>query len=129
MAMQRTARDIMTTNVATTSIFTTVGEIKRLLANNKISGMPVLRQEKVVGIVSQTDILSSPDDAVAESVMTRDVVSVGPDTPIISIAKALAGRDIDRVPVIDTAGNLVGIVSRADLVASIAAESYWRGDS
>ena len=120
--MAKTASDIMTTEVVTTTTSATVAEVVKALAANKISGMPVVSAGEVVGIVSEADILTAAEDATVESVMAYDVVSVGPDADVGEIARTLADWGIKRVPVIDAAGTLVGIVSRADIVAAIAAE-------
>ena len=127
--MVKTASDIMTPRVVTTTASATVAEVAKSLAQNKISGMPVVAEgevpsllNKVVGIISEADILRAPAGAPVESVMSRDVVSVSPDTPVEEIIKRLAERNIKRVPVIDEAGRLVGIVSRADIVVAMAAE-------
>ena len=127
--MAKTARDIMTARVVTTTASATVAEAAKLLTDNGISGMPVVGEgevvgllSKVIGIVSQADIITASKDAPVESVMSREVVSVGPDTPISEVIKSLAQKNIKRVPVIDGAGNLMGIVSRADIVAAMASE-------
>ena len=127
--MEKTARDIMTAKVVTTTASTTVAEVAKTLANNRISGMPVVGEgdvaglvSKVIGIISEADILTALAAASVESVMTREVVSVGPDAPVSEIIKSLAHRNIKRVPVIASAGNLMGIVSRADIVAAMAAD-------
>ncbi len=127
--MVKTASDIMTPRVVTTTASATVAEVAKSLAQNRISGMPVVTEgevrgllNKVVGIISEADILKAPAGAPVESVMSREVVSVSPDTPIEEIIKRLAERNIKRVPVIDEAGRLVGIVSRADIVIAMAAE-------
>ena len=130
MAIQKTAKDIMTTHVVVTTTSATVAEAGGTLAKNKISGMPVLNEDgRMVGILSQTDMLGPAEHAPVAAVMTRDVVSVAPDMPVGKIAKTLADQAINRVPVIDAAGNLVGIVSRADIVAAVAAEWYWSSGS
>ena len=59
--------------------------------------------------------MTGPHSTVAE-VMTRDVVTVGPDTPFKAIAALLAECDISSVPVADPGGVLVGLVSEADLL-------------
>jgi CBS domain-containing protein len=58
--------------------------------------------------------------AVAEEVMTRDVVTVKEDTPLSEVAALLDGRRIKRVPVVRR-GKVVGIVSRADLLRALVA--------
>ena len=97
--MAKTARDIMTARVVTTTASATVAEAAKLLTDNGISGMPVVGEgevvgllSKVIGIVSQADIITASKDAPVESVMSREVVSVGPDTPISEVIKSLAGN-------------------------------------
>ena len=119
--MAKTAQDIMTTEVVTTTTCATVAEVATVLAEKKISGLPVVSEGKVVGIISEADILTAAEDATVETVMACDVVSVGPDTCVTEVAKTLTDKGIKRVPVIDCCGKLVGIVSRADVVAAIAA--------
>lgn len=119
--MAQTARDIMSTQVVTTSPAAMVSEVAAALSANRISGMPVVEAGEVVGIISEADILGADQYAVVESLMVSDVVSVEPDVAVEEVATQLADRGIKRVPVIDSAGNLLGIVSRADIVAAMAA--------
>ena len=58
----------------------------------------------------------------ARELMTRDVVSVPPETPVPAVARLLAERGISAVPVLDQAGALKGIVTEADLVRRLAGE-------
>ena len=51
------------------------------------------------------------------SVMNRDVVTVGPDTPLVDVARQVAAHKIGAVPVVDRRKKLVGIISTSDLVA------------
>jgi CBS domain-containing protein len=51
--------------------------------------------------------------------MTREIVSIGPDTPVGELAEMMESRRIKRLPVLD-GGVLVGVVSRADLMAAVA---------
>ena len=66
----------------------------------------------------------------AAEVMTTEVVSVGPDTPVRDVAALLCARGISGVPVVDADGRVVGIVSEGDLIghAAIVGErrrSWW----
>jgi len=120
VVMALTAKDIMTKRVVTVSPSTTVKELTELLAAKKISGVPVVdEQKRVVGIVTEADVLAHPGAKTVEEIMTKKVISVTPDTPVEEIAKLLAKKKIKRVPVIDK-GKLVGIVSRADIVKAFA---------
>jgi CBS domain-containing protein len=146
------ARDIMTSKVITVTPATLVSEIARLLFERRISALPVLDGDRLVGIVSEADLLHryeigtdcaagadpwwirlfsgdhSPEEYVrsharrARDIMTPDVASVAPDTPLAEIATLLEKRRIKRVPVLD-GRRLVGIVSRSDLVRALASAS------
>lgn len=139
------ARDIMTSKVITVTSATLVSEVARLLFERRISALPVVDGERLVGIVSEADLLHryeigtdcalggdpwwmrlfsadrSPAEYVksharyARDIMTREVATVAPDAPLAAIATLLERRRIKRVPVLDE-GRLVGIVSRSDLV-------------
>jgi CBS-domain-containing membrane protein len=64
---------------------------------------------------------------IARDVMTRDVLSVTPDTPVRKIASLLVKHGIGAVPVIDSSGALIGIVSEGDLIRpDRAAREAWR---
>jgi CBS domain-containing protein len=52
----------------------------------------------------------------AIDVMVRDVVTARPDTDVADAIKLMAERDVSALPVLDTAGNLVGVLSEADLI-------------
>ncbi len=115
----KTAKDIMTTRVVTVKPSTPIADAARLLVRRKISGVPVVDEKdktKVVGILTEADLLAAPSGAktVAE-VMRRRVISVAPDTSVDDIAATLVKRKIKRVPVLD-GGKLVGIVSRIDVL-------------
>ena len=55
----------------------------------------------------------------AGDVMTREVVTIGPDTPVLQIVQLLLSRGISGVPVIDEAGALLGVVSQGDLLRRV----------
>ena len=142
------AKDIMTSKVITVTSATLVSEVARLLFERRISALPVLDGERLAGIVSEADLLHryeigtdcalggdpwwmrlfsadrSPAEYVksharyARDIMTREVATVAPDTPLAAIATLLEKRRIKRVPVLDE-GRLVGIVSRSDLVHAL----------
>lgn len=144
------ARDIMTRNVLTISPEATIREITTILLAFRISGLPVVEDGRVVGIVSQGDLLRrheigtdprnpggswwmrflrgepGPAEYVkshavhAADVMTRDVVSVSEGDSITRIAILFGELRIKRVPVLRDE-QLVGIVTRANLVQAIAA--------
>ncbi len=144
------ASDIMTSPVITASPDTAVRHIAALLFMNRISAVPVVANGKLVGIVSEADLLhrheigtesrrssawwlqllsadSSVSDYVkshatrARDVMTTEVITVAPETPVADIATLLERRRVKRVPVVE-GKRIVGIVSRSNLIQALAAK-------
>jgi CBS domain-containing membrane protein len=137
------ASDVMTKNVFSVNKSTPIEKAAQLMADQGISGVPVVGNEgEVIGIISETDILSqmgskntgSLMDVIthcleskscvalsifkkkAEEVMTSPAITVRAETPVTEIASVMAKDGINRVPVTDGKGKLIGIVSRADIV-------------
>ena len=143
------ARDVMVSPVVTVSESSTVRDVANILIAKHISAVPVVdRAGKLVGIVSEADLihrhevgterpaswwlsLISGESALAaeyvqshttkvEDVMTRDVQTAHPDRPLHEIADLLEEKHIKRVPIVNDGGDLVGIVSRANIVQAVA---------
>jgi CBS domain-containing protein len=111
--------DVMITKVITVTEDQTKQQAARLLAQHRISGLPVVNENNVVaGVVTEYDIISKEGQTVGE-IMTRGVISVTPDTDLEDVSHLLVQERIKRLPVLDR-GRLVGIVSRADLVREVA---------
>jgi CBS domain-containing protein len=114
-------RDIMTSPVISVPVGTTTGQIAETLHRNRISAVPVVDDSgAVVGLVSEFDLLSRTGETAAD-VMTTAVVSVTPETGVDDVRHLLVDRKFRRVPVLD-GRELVGIVSRGDVVALMATE-------
>jgi CBS domain-containing protein len=119
--------DLMTTNVATVSADTSLRGAARIMFRSQVSGLPVTDDNGLlVGIITEADFLrlelsrvESDNPAVVESVgdiMTRTVETIGPNTPLIEAAKVMVVREVKRLPVVDDVDQLVGIISRMDVV-------------
>ena len=142
------ARDVMASHVITVGPELDLKAVANTLVANGISAVPVVTIDgSVVGIVSEGDLMRRAVSGVerkrsrwletfslaeqlmaefvkahgrkAKDVMTRQVISVSPDTPLQEIADLFEKHGIKRVPVIEN-GRLVGIVSRANLVQALA---------
>jgi CBS domain-containing protein len=137
------AGDIMTEQVLYVLPGAPLMEAAQVLGEYGISGLPVIDEDrKVLGIVSEKDILSqlgfkAPVNLMAivtrllqaagslsfpaqiltvDEVMTFPAVTVLSDTPLLEIVKILTERKINRLPVTDYDGHLLGIVARSDIV-------------
>ena len=141
------ASDIMTVRVITAGPETPINELVSLMLTNRISAVPIVQDGALLGIVSEGDLIRRAETQTepkrsrwleiatsittlahdyakshgrrASEIMTTDVISVSPETPIADIATMLEKHHIKRVPVV-AQGKLVGIVSRANLLQALA---------
>ena len=124
------AADVMVSNVITVGINASIGEVAAVLLNNHISGAPVVNEKgELVGIVSEGDLIRRPEIGTAKrhswwlelisnkwasateyikshsrkiaDVMTRDVITAKPDTPLGDVAAMLERNRIKRVPIVE----------------------------
>ncbi|WP_329461666.1 CBS domain-containing protein [Streptomyces sp. NBC_01431] len=136
MKYLRTVDDVMTHAVISVDRLTAFKDIAEALRMWDVSALPVIAEDRrVAGVVSEADLLptaqgdGTPRDATAEQLMTHPAVTVTKDATIAGAARLMARGHLKRLPVVDTGGRLVGMVSRADLLkvylrpdADIAAE-------
>ena len=123
-------RDVMTRNLITVDPETSFTDALKIMRENRIRRLPVLEDGKLVGIVTEKDILyASPSKATTldvwelhyllnklkiREIMTRDVVTIQEDTPVEEAAKIMADNKIGALPVVK--GNkLVGIITETDI--------------
>jgi acetoin utilization protein AcuB len=123
-------KDSMTREVAVLSPQTTATEALALCRERRIRHLPVLGEDRLVGIVSDRDLrsaapaLGDPGRASAleriraSDVMTRDVVTARPDDPIEQAANRMRERRIGCLPVIED-GALVGILTSSDVMEAL----------
>jgi len=116
------AKDVMTTDVITASPDMSREDLVKVLAKYDVSGVPVLSDGKLVGIVSEDDILSKPGEYVSE-IMSRNVIMVNEKDPVHRVASILIRNRFKRVPVMSD-DHVAGIISRHDLVQALALEKY-----
>ena len=113
------AKDIMTKDVVTVSLFDGTKKLAELLTQNQISGTPVLDGNgKIVGMVSEADIITKRGRQVKD-IMNKQVISVTEESTLERIALLMSTYRIKRLPVL-RGKELVGIVSRADIVGAVA---------
>lgn len=113
------AKDIMTRDIITVSPTMTIKNLAMTLIKNQISGAPVAgKNGKIIGVVSEADIVAKTGKDV-KAIMSKQIISVPEDAAVEEIAQLMTTHKIKRVPVM-RGENVVGIVSRADIVSAIA---------
>ncbi|MDX2389439.1 MULTISPECIES: CBS domain-containing protein [unclassified Streptomyces] len=123
--------DLMIDEVVSVAPGTGFKDVAKLLAQYDISGVPVLDDEdRVVGVVSQTDLLAHtlpgpqppeqntpvPGPATAGDVMSAPAVTIHAEETVADAARLMTRRSVERLPVVDVEDRLVGIVTRRDLL-------------
>ena len=136
--MNTTVKDVMTTQVVAVRSGATFKEMAAALRKYRVSAFPVIdEQEKVIGIVSEADLLAKEaltdpgvlaellqrkdvrkaEGQTAGDLMTHRVVTVRPEDSVEHAAQLMHFLHVKRLPVVDGDGNLVGLVSRTDVLA------------
>jgi CBS domain-containing protein len=110
-----TVRDVMTSSVISVSAHESVDEAARLLTFHDVSGLPVCADGKVIGVVSEADLIGKSGATVGD-VMTSPAVTALESTGLEQVAEQLTQQRIRRVPVVNGQGQLIGIVSRRDVL-------------
>lgn len=138
-------RDVMTTGVITVAPETPLKDVAHLMIDHAVSGIPVVdREGMVLGVVSEADLLVKERglDAIhrrplagligdsrttraqrekvaaglASQAMTAPAITIAADRSVRDAADLMIERRINRLPVVGPAGELLGIVTRADIV-------------
>jgi CBS domain-containing protein len=112
-------RDIMVKDVAYVTVPGTREELMELYKKRCISGVPVVKEGKLVGIVTRQDLLRNPDENQIALLMSRDPIKIGPEASIADAAKLILAQGIRRLPVVE-GEKLVGLVTVADFLNEIA---------
>ena len=134
--------DVMSKQVDYVGVDTTVRDVCRLIFGRGINGVPVCKNKKVIGFITERDILAkfyptmqdyvedyahardfeAMEDKVSEifalkaiDVTSKNPTTVGSDTPILHANSLMAVHKIGRLPVVDEKGNLVGIIAKGDI--------------
>ncbi|WP_135829121.1 CBS pair associated ParBc domain-containing protein [Halorussus halobius] len=111
--------DYMTRDVATVSPDATVETVaRRISESDDHNGYPVCDGRRVEGFVTARDILLEDPDEPIFKVMSQDLIVAHPDMKVDEAARVILRSGIQKLPVVDDAGNLVGIISNTDVIRS-----------
>lgn len=124
-------REWMSTNVVSVTLDTPITKAHAIMKAHVIRRLPVLEKGKLVGIITIGDVREAgPSQATTLSIwelnylwsqilvsdiMTRDVLTITPDEPIINAARVMLEHKVSGLPVVEDSGKLIGIVTESDI--------------
>lgn len=113
---------VMTGDPVTVQRSTPVRTAMRLLSAHAITTLPVVDEHgRIVGVVGEFDLLDAKrHHEVVEHVMHRNTVLVHPETELIEVSRILRATRLKSMPVVDAADQVVGMVSRSDIIKMLA---------
>lgn len=122
--MNKTASDIlveeiMVRDVAYAALPGSRDEVLEILKTKHVSGVPVVRDGDLVGIVTRTDLLKNPEEEQTALLMTRDPITIELYESIVEASRLILDHSVRRLPVVRDRA-LVGLVTIADIVGAIA---------
>ena len=133
-----TVAEIMTTEVITASMDDTLGGIRKVFELNHCHHIPIVEEGELVGIISDRDVLRALSPTAdlpiadnralktikkrAHQIMTRDVVTIHPEDSVEKAAAVFLELQFSSLPVVDGLGNIVGILTRTDLLEKLFAK-------
>ena len=115
--------EVMTRKVIHVTPQTPIAEIRKLLREHRISGIPVVQDGNLEGIISIEDLINTlAESAMAATVgerMTRNPVTLREDEPVVVAINHFATHGYGRYLVVDGKGHMVGIVTRGDIIEGL----------
>ncbi len=109
----------MTSDVVHVEIPGNRDDVLKILKRTGISGVPVVKNKKIIGIITRKDLLRKPEETQLGLLMTPKPVIISPDADIRLAARLLVEHRIRRLPVVEE-GHLLGLISVSDLIHAIA---------
>ena len=135
-------KNAMSTKIDYTTPKAKLKDVSKLIFNHHINGLPVLKGKKLVGVITERDILNQfypsmkeyMEDIVneanfekmekkvnaifamtADKIMSKKLVTVTPETPLLEALSLMSVSMVGRLPVVDKKKRLVGIISKGDI--------------
>ena len=111
---------VMVKDVFTVPETMQLGEVAKLMLDNGIGSVPVMCEDKMVGIVSKADFVTLAvgiafDKITVKEIMTKDLIVVSPTERLVHARRQMMEGHVGRLPVVDD-GNLVGMLTSKDLM-------------
>ncbi len=142
--------DIMSTQVDFVTTKTKVKDVARIIFGRGINGIPVVEGKKVIGFITEGDIISKLYPTMAEyaqdpihegnfeemekkvpqifaltadKIMNKSPILVSSDTPVLRAQSIMATKSIARIPVVDEKNNLVGMITKGDIFRAVVGDN------
>ena len=120
---KKTVGDIASKDVISLKVDCTLNDAARIFSENNIDGAPVMKDGKVVGVFTVTDLVhaiaDNKDDVTVGDLMSKKVIIVNENIRIAKAIEILFKKNISRLIIADDDNNLLGIVTRTDLIDSV----------
>ena len=114
-----TVGNMMSTPVTTVPPSMPVSQVIAMMYSSKHLGFPVVERDTIVGMITLADVnrTSSIDREAMQvrDIMTREIVTLPPDAPVMDALKIMSARNIGRIPIVAD-GKILGIVTRTDIL-------------
>ena len=114
-------RDIMTQDVGTATLDSTVEDVASMMKEEDAGSIPVVDGGELAGIVTDRDIVirciaegKDPSDTTVEEILTEELHTIEPEAEVEDAARVMSERQIRRLPVVD-GGELIGVISLGDI--------------
>jgi CBS domain-containing protein/anti-sigma regulatory factor (Ser/Thr protein kinase) len=113
--------DVMNRNLVTIGPDALMSDLREILRANRISGLPVVKGPRLLGIISIEDFIKAlvyrDEQCTIKEKMTRNVVTVFEDVPLVHAIHKFETSNVGRFPVLEReSGNLVGILTKGDII-------------
>ncbi len=110
------AESFIIRDVVTVSPEDSVETARAIMKEMNISGLPVVVEGKLVGIITRRDVYFAENgNQVVREVMTKDVITVSPDITPQEARKIMSRYKVEKLPVVDDSGRLVGLITAKDV--------------
>jgi CBS domain-containing protein/anti-sigma regulatory factor (Ser/Thr protein kinase) len=123
LAYELRIKEVMVHEVKVVSSDTPIVEVLELFRQTHISGAPVISSDKLIGIISIEDLIRCLREgnlqATVADYMSSQVITVNSFDPVVEALKVFAHTRVGRLPVVNEAGKLVGIITKGDITRGV----------
>jgi CBS domain-containing protein len=116
------AHDVMITEVVVSAPEDLVAAVNLKMVRANIGGVPVVKDEKLIGLITHRDVLLAGGEALklkVEDLMSKDLVVVNKDTHLKDISKIMADTGYQRIPVVK-GDKLIGLITQSCIIRAVA---------